>query len=87
MDRREFVAAIATTPIALALPAGAVAQSGAVGETIEAATDIRAALAARLNDALRDATCLDLSGLDPSDRRHGWRERVRDAAQQLAVCR
>lgn len=85
MDRRQIVTGLAIAPLALALPVSA--DSGPASGTPEALTDMRAALVAKLNDALRGATCLDLSGLDPSDHRHGWRERVRDAAQQLAACR
>lgn len=76
MDRREFVTGLATVPVALAWPARTPTDA-----------EMRAALVANLEDALRGATCLDLSRLDPSDTRHGWRERVRDAAQQLADCR
>jgi hypothetical protein len=83
MDRREFLTAIGATPIALAVPAGVAAHS--TPEAAVTATSIRAALVARLHDALSEATCLDLSGLEASDHRHGWRERVRDAAWQLAA--
>lgn len=83
MDRREFVTGLALAPIAQTAPATTTQPAAGAAE---AGTVSRAVLVARLNDALRDATCLDVSGLDPSDPRHGWRERVRDAAQQLAAC-
>lgn len=84
MDRREFVTGLALAPITQAVPATTTQPAAGAAEAL---TGMRAALVTRLNDALRGATCLDLSRLDPSVPRHGWRERVRDAAQQLADCR